>query len=243
MEEVKRGRGRPRSTETKNKFYFHDREEKAVVDYIQSNSAEERNEIFRTILKPAFTTLVESIIRRYKLQIKNESFQDTFDDALCFIFERLDRFDINSGYKAYSFFGTVCKNHLIIKSNETKKMQHSSVQFEEMVGEFENSNDFYYEMYPTENKLDILINKTTENIQSSMMSDKMTVNERLIGKCLVNLLDNWEELFSEFGNGSNKLDKSTIIQYISDTTSIPIKDVKIHMKKFKNLYFNTKKTI
>ena len=49
--------------------YFYEREEQAVTDYLASQDAEEKNKIFIEILEPAFTKMVESIIRRYKLFI------------------------------------------------------------------------------------------------------------------------------------------------------------------------------
>ena len=53
-----------RGRKPKSKNYFAEEQEKAVADYITTDSEEERNRIFNTILKPAFTTMIESIIRR-----------------------------------------------------------------------------------------------------------------------------------------------------------------------------------
>ena len=54
--------------------------------------------------------MVESIIRRYKLYPpQDENFDETFNDTLSFLMTKIDRFNPNSGYKAYSYCGTVCK--------------------------------------------------------------------------------------------------------------------------------------
>ena len=49
------------------KGYFYEREEDAVKRYLTCEDETEKNEIFNTILRPAFTKMIESIIRRYKL--------------------------------------------------------------------------------------------------------------------------------------------------------------------------------
>ena len=48
----------------KKKGYFLEKEEQAVVDYITSKSADEKNRIFTTILYPALCQMVEAIIKR-----------------------------------------------------------------------------------------------------------------------------------------------------------------------------------
>ena len=104
--------------------YFYEREEKAVTDYLASQDAEEKNKIFIEILEPAFTKMVESIIRRYKLFIPDEEFEETFNDTMSFLLSKLDTFNPDRGYKAYSYCGTICKNYLIAKEkfNPEKNM-------------------------------------------------------------------------------------------------------------------------
>ena len=58
---------RGRKPSKKRKGYFYEEQEQAVRDYIRAESEEERNKIFNTILLPAFTKMIESIIRRYNL--------------------------------------------------------------------------------------------------------------------------------------------------------------------------------
>ena len=74
---AKRGR-KPKE----RKGYFYEKEEQAVIDYIASPNPEEKNRIFNSILLPAFTKMIESIIRRYKLFVPEEEFQQTFNDTI-----------------------------------------------------------------------------------------------------------------------------------------------------------------
>ena len=87
---VKRGR------KVKNrKGYFYEDEEQAVLDYISSNDREEKNEIFKKYLLPAFTKMIESIIRRYKLYLPDEEFQQTFDDTISYLLMKINNFKQN----------------------------------------------------------------------------------------------------------------------------------------------------
>ena len=56
---------RGRKPSGKRKGYFYEEQEQAVIDYINAYAAEEKARIFNDILSPAFTKMVESIIRRY----------------------------------------------------------------------------------------------------------------------------------------------------------------------------------
>ena len=79
---AKRGR---KPKEKQPSGYFYEKQEQAVLDYLNSTDPEEKNRIYNEILRPAFEKMVESIIRRYKLYVPNEPFEDTYHDALSFI--------------------------------------------------------------------------------------------------------------------------------------------------------------
>ncbi|MFN9954878.1 MAG: hypothetical protein ACK55I_17405, partial [bacterium] len=51
--------------------YFDQREEDAVLRFLATNSAEERNDIYKTYLKGPLDKMISSIIRRYKLYRKD----------------------------------------------------------------------------------------------------------------------------------------------------------------------------
>ena len=104
-EKVKKKRGRKPSKERKG--YFYEEQEEAVVNYISTDDEKEKNKIFNTILKPAFTKMIESIIRRYNLYPPDEEFETTFNDTISFLMTKLSCFDPTTNYKAYSYCGTI----------------------------------------------------------------------------------------------------------------------------------------
>ena len=80
-QDAKKKRGRKPKQNKKN-YYFCTEQEKAVVDYISTDDVKKKNQIFNSILRPAFTKMIEAIIRRYNLYPPAEEFQETFDDTI-----------------------------------------------------------------------------------------------------------------------------------------------------------------
>ncbi len=74
------------------KGYFYEKEEQAVVDYINSTNEEERNHIFNTTILPALTKMIESLIRRYKLFVPEEEFQQTFSDTISYLLTKIGNY-------------------------------------------------------------------------------------------------------------------------------------------------------
>lgn len=234
-------RGRKPSKERKG--YFYEDQENAVVTYLQSTDKAEREEIFNKELLPAFTQMISSIIRRYNLYQEDETFDETFDDTISFLMSKIEKFDIDSGYKAYSYCGTICKNYLILKSNQRKKEQMRYARYDAIKNEINNSTKFSYDQH--ENKLEglkDLFEKTSQEIHNMLENTEiynLTEKEIKIGYALCDILENWEDMFSQLG--SNKFNKSSILMYLKETTYLSTNEIRCGMKKFKAVYQELRK--
>lgn len=224
------------------KGYFYQKEEDAVIDYINADSAEEKNLIFEGSLRPALEQMVEIIIRRYKLYPRGEEFTETFDDALAFIITKIDRYKQENG-KAYSYIQTICKNHLIGKINDLNKTMIRNIPYEELSEELNESEKFSYYLTDSYSEKNELILATIKEIDEMIISgnSKLTKNEVMVGKAIAEILGNWDDLFNNLG--SNKFNKSSILLYIKEITNLPTKEVRNSMRKYKNLYFKTKQSL
>jgi len=242
-EKVKKKRGRKPSKERKG--YFYEREEQAVVDYITTNDEKEKNRIYNTILRPAFTKMVESIIRRYNLYPPDEEFQETFDDTISFLMTKLSCFRPESGYKAYSYCGTICKNYLYYKINQFIKNQKRNASYDNPAEESLNINDSmkfsYNDNDAARTFISELTGSTVDNIQN-ILNDaekfKLNENEKRVGSALVNLMTNWEELFAQMG--SDKFNKSSILLFLKETTMLNTKEIRDAMRIYKKKYYDVK---
>ena len=123
----KRGR---KPNPNKKRDYFSETEEEMFRQYCMSTDENFRNRVFNETLYPAFTKMVESIIRRYTLFTPGEEFQDTFNDVMSMLISKVEKFDPTKNTKAYSYCGTICKNYALHKREKTQDAQKRNISYE-----------------------------------------------------------------------------------------------------------------
>ena len=72
--------------------YFAEKEEQAVLDYINSNSEEEKNRIYNQILIKPFRIMIETILRRYPIYIGNYDMNEIESNALTHLIEHMIKY-------------------------------------------------------------------------------------------------------------------------------------------------------
>ena len=226
---------RGRKPKTERKGYFYEEQEQAVIDYINAYDIDEKDRIFNQTLSPAFTKMVESIIRRYNLYVPDEEFQETFDDTMSFMLTKLSNFSADKGTKAYSYCGTICKNYLIYKNNQFSKKQQRDISYEEFVDDMKLEEKYVEEENAFKKAAPIIILRMIDEIRDILDTDiTLNDNERKVGIALSDILENWEEILID--NGSNKLNKSSFLSFVRETTLLDTKEIRDSMKKYKTLY-------
>lgn len=230
----KRGR---KPTEQKVDYYFDEKEEDAVVSYLESDNAEEKNMIYETSLRYPLRKMVEIIIRRYRLYIEGEDFETTVHDTTSFIISKMDKYKKDSG-RAYSYLQTICKNHLIARINENHKLMVRNVSYDDFYEEINENERYSYVMEEGQTIPEQVISSAITDIDSFIVETKLNRSEQLVGNALSEALKNWHLLFPDLG--SNKFNKSTVLLYLRETTNLPVNDIRSAMRKFKVLYFKNK---
>jgi hypothetical protein len=224
--------------------YFYEEQENAVREYLNTDNEAERNRIFNTILHPAFTKMIESIIRRYNLNIPNEEFEETFDDTMSFLMMKINHFDPQKKFKAYSYCGTLCKNYLLHRRIEYGKELDRSSSYDTMCDEINNDYRYSTNNIIKDDFVENTMKQTAEAIKMIMSDEtRYTLNEKEIkvGNALVSLLENWEDELST--NGSNKLNKSIVLYFLRENTKLTTKEVRESMKKYKKAYYRIKEEL
>ena len=233
----------------KCKGYFYEEQEDAVKEYLVTTDENKKNKIFNEVLYPVFTTMIESIIRRYNLHIPNEEFADTFNDTISFLMSKIEHFNpekiskkTGKTFKAYSYCGTICKNYLLHKRIEYSKELERASSYDVMCDEI--NDDMRYSTYPDEDNdfnanVMLLTADTIKEIIEKDNKKVLTDKEILVGNALVDLLTNWEDILAV--EGSNKLTKSSVLYYLREATMLPTTEVRASMKKYKKAYYNIKR--
>jgi hypothetical protein len=221
---------RPRT----QKIYFGEDQEKAVVNYLESTDDAERNKIFNEYLREPLITMVESIIRRYKLYRKDLEFEEIHNDTMSFLITKISKFDHTKNHKAYSYFGTICKNYLMGAIQKDTKEQNRSVSYDDISESIEERPDLVYTIDSYDLDYRDVIVKLTNELEEFVENEDLTDNERKLGYALLEIFGNFDKIF-QVGDG-NKFNKNLILLSLREMTSLSTKEIRISLKRYKKLY-------
>lgn len=216
------------------KIYFGEDQEKAVVNYLESTDEAEKNKIFNEYLREPLIIMVESIIRRYKLYRKDLEFQEIHDDTMSFLLTKINKFDHTKNHKAYSYFGTICKNYLMGAIQKDTKEQNRQVSYDDISSSIEDNVELSYTLdeYVVDYR-DVII-KLTVDLEDFIETEDLTENEQKLGYALLEIFSNFDKIF-QVGDG-NKFNKNLILLSLREMTSLSTKEIRISIKKFRKLY-------
>ena len=163
----------------KNKYYDV-REEKAVIEYINSDSREEKTKIYNQFLKEPLDKMIESIIRRYKLYRKDMNYEDVHSDTHSFLMTKVDKFKPDKNKKAYSYFGTICKNYLMGQIQKDQKDTNRKISYEDISATLENRPDMIYYMEYEDVDAVKVIDIFLKDLKDYINNSKLNENESKI---------------------------------------------------------------
>lgn len=157
-------------------------------------------------------------------------------------FFKLYRLELHH-YKAYSYCGTVCKNYLIYKNIQYTKNKQRNLPYDDMVDDFMR-DPRYVDATENEQKTAVeeLIRAVSREIKGMMSEPEknlLTEGEMKVGLALTELLDRWEDILNV--DGSNKLQKSSVLYFLREETMMTTKEVRDNMRKYKSAYYILKK--
>ena len=229
------------SKKIKKNNYFDTREENAVIDYINSDSREEKTKIYNKFLRDPLDKMIESIIRRYKLYRKDMDYSDVHHDTHSFLMTKVDKFKPDKNKKAYSYFGTICKNYLMGQIQKDQKDMNRKISYEDISSSLENRPDMIYYLEFEEVDAVKVIDIFVKDMREYITNTKLTENEIKLGVALIDLFDNYGNIF--IGNDNNKFNKNIILLSLREMTNLSTKEIRLYLKKYKNLYIETMKKI
>jgi len=114
----------------KSKNYFTKDTEQAIVRYNNEPDSEVRSQIYRDEIHYAFFKLTENIIHTFKFYYTEvDQIEHLQHEVITFLLSKLHLFNPDNGAKAYSYFGTITKNWLIVYNtkNYKKRVQKAPV--------------------------------------------------------------------------------------------------------------------
>jgi predicted SprT family Zn-dependent metalloprotease len=216
--------------------YFDVREEQAVVRFLLADTFEDKNKIYNEFLRKPLDKMISSIIRRYKLYRKDMDFYEIHIDTHSFLMTKIDKFKPSKEKKAYSYFGTICKNYLMGQIIKDQKDMNRKISYEDISSNLENNADFSYTIERDTIDTEDIITNFLKEIDDFLKQGDLSDKEIKLGHALYELFENYNDIF--IGTDNNKFNKNIILLSLREMTNLNTKEIRSSMKKFKTIYFN-----
>ena len=223
-----------RGRKTVNLNYFDVREEDAVRKFLITENSYEKNKIYNEFLRGPLDKMISSIIRRYKLYRKDMDFNEIHTDTHSFLMTKVDKFKPDKNKKAYSYFGTICKNYLMGQIIKDQKETNRKISYEDISSSLEERVDMSYRIDDDIVETDIIIVEYLKELKEFIDNENLNDNETKLGYALIDLFDNYESIFS--GADNNKFNKNVILLSLREMTNLSTKEIRSSIKRFKKLY-------
>tara|TARA_R110000824_G_scaffold56198_1_gene154038 strand:- start:5496 stop:6200 length:705 start_codon:yes stop_codon:yes gene_type:complete len=217
------------------KQYFGPPQEEAVRVFLTATTWDEKNKVYNTFLRDPLTKMIDSIIRRYRLYRPNMEFQDMHVDTLSFLVTKMDKFKPAKGKKAYSYFGTICKNYLMGQIMKDNRDRNRKISYEVISHSLEQREDLSYVMFEDDElPLEKIILTLIKDIKEFIAESRLNINEEKIGYCLIDVFENYKTIFIA-GKG-NKFNKNVILYQLREMSGLTTKEIRSSLKPYKNIY-------
>jgi hypothetical protein len=161
-------------------------------------------------------------------------FEEIHTDTHSFLMTKVDKFKPDKNKKAYSYFGTICKNYLMGQIIKDQKETNRKISYEDISSSLEERPDLTYRIDDDVIETDHVINEYLSELKIYIESEQLNDNEKKLGYALIDLFDNYETIFS--GADNNKFNKNVILLSLREMTNLSTKEIRSSIKRFKKLY-------
>ena len=126
----------------KNKMYFTQETEDAIVEYNKSNDDRVRNRIYKEKIQYPFDKLAENVLNTFKFSYFDVPKEDVQKEVVAVLIQKIHMFKEGKG-KAFSYFSIVAKNYLILNNNSNYKRYKKTDLMSQMPESWNPEDNFY----------------------------------------------------------------------------------------------------
>ena len=216
--------------------YFDEREETAVRMFLIAETYEEKNKIYNEFLREPLDKMISSIIRRYKLYRRDMNYEEIHLDTHSFLMTKIDKFKPSKEKKAYSYFGTICKNYLMGQIMKDQKEMNRKISYEDISSDLSNRAEMSYLIDNDDLSSEFVIKKFLEKLRENLDDKNCNEQEHKLGSAIYDLFENYGTIFPDTNN--NKFNKNIILFELREMTNLSTKEIRNLIKKYKKLYFD-----
>ena len=215
----------------KRKPYFGKDAHNAVSDYQKAETKEERNNIYVEKIKPSFEKLAENLIFIHGFSKNNEHFKILKSDCVTFLYEILEKFDVNRGTKAFSYFNVCAKNYLIIQSKKRTKNAMRNISIDDKsLSAIEKEAIANSQVIPSQE--DVIIRQEDKLILKKMLKE---IKRKITNTNEVACINAIQILFEKIDD-LDFLNKRAIFVYLREISGLNPKQLSVAMSNIRKHY-------
>lgn len=113
----------------KSEPYFGKKVENSIVEYCRMDDSIQKTRLFNDVIYPALSKLAENVI--HNKNFKNfgvDSYSDSKQDCICFMYEKLGKYNQDRGSRAFSYFNRVAINWVNAKMRDVAETTYGKVE-------------------------------------------------------------------------------------------------------------------
>lgn len=134
------------------RLYFTQVHEDAILQYCASGDRKEREDLYRGLIQPAMSELVDKIVYTYKFTTL-PNIDELRDECKIWLTTVLEKFDPSKGSKAFSYFSVITKNWFIHKVKKHSIQRKKEIQYDDIPRTIEEKH------LSTENPYEVMLEK------------------------------------------------------------------------------------
>ena len=162
-------------------------------------------------------------------------FEEIHMDTHSFLMTKIDKFKPSKEKKAYSYFGTICKNYLMGQIQKDQKETNRKVSYEDISSDIDNMPSMVYYIDGEEVTTEQIIVKFLDELKFSMDDSSISEQEQKLGSALYDIFSNYSTIFQDTTN-NNKFNKNIILFELREMTNLSTKEIRNSLKRYKKIY-------
>ena len=164
------------------------------------------------------------------------NYEEIHIDTHSFLMTKIEKFKTSKEKKAYSYFGTICKNYLMGQIMKDQKEMNRKISYEYISSDLSNRSEMSYSIDNDDLSSETVIKKFLEKLRSNLDELDGNEHEHKLGSAIYDLFENYTSIFPDTNN--NKFNKNIILFELREMTNLSTKEIRNSIKKYKKLYFD-----
>lgn len=207
----------------KNKMYFTQETEDAIILYNSTEDMSDRNHIYNEKIKYAFEKLVENVFNTFKFTYFESGALDAQKEVLTHLVTNMHKYEKEKG-KAFGYFSVVAKHYLIFHNNSNYKKFNQHINISDTPSETTvclQADDGYHKSVELDEFMTMMLGYWEKNL-NKVFTKKKDLN---IAVAVVELFRNYKRI--------DCFNKKALYFYIREMSNCRTQQITKVINKFK----------